>query len=272
MTDAMSGRNFSAGDAAMPVSSGSEVVIRAVGLSKWFGHVHALTNASFDVRSGEVLVVLGDNGAGKSTLIKLLSGLYDSDAGSLEVHGANVRFRRPADAAAAGIATVYQDLALVETRDVAANLFLGREFTWGPFVDRARGMREADRALKLLGVKIPSLKVPISFLSGGQRQAVAVARATIQGASIIIMDEPTAALGVSESQRVLQLVMDLKESGRTVIVISHNLQQVWDIADRFMVMRLGMVAGIRNRTETSVDELVRLIVYGSAAAQVKGAN
>ena len=144
----MVGHNVRNGDADIDDPSDADIVIRAMGLSKWFGHVRALTDASFTVRSGEVLVVLGDNGAGKSTLIKLLSGLYDLDAGSLEVHGVRVRFRRPADAAAAGIATVYQDLALVETRDVAANLFLGREFTWGPFVDRARGMREADRALK----------------------------------------------------------------------------------------------------------------------------
>ncbi|HLV99676.1 MAG TPA: ATP-binding cassette domain-containing protein [Ktedonobacterales bacterium] len=238
------------------------VALQAQGLKKAFGHVQALQEVTFDVRAGEILVILGDNGAGKSTLIKTLSGLYKPDAGTITVDNKPQHFTTPGDAMRAGIATVYQDLALVETRDVAANLYLGREFMRGPFVDRQRGRREAEQIMQQLGVKLPSVRVPVSLLSGGQRQAVAVARTLVQGANLIIMDEPTAALGVTESQQVLRLITDLRAVGKAVIVISHNLQQVWDIADRFLVMRLGRVAGVREKNGTTVDELVKLIVYG----------
>jgi ABC-type sugar transport system ATPase subunit len=240
-------------------------VLQARGLQKAFGHVQALEDVTFDVQQNEILIILGDNGAGKSTLIKTLSGLYRPDAGTITVNGKPQHFSTPGDAIQAGIATVYQDLALVDTRDVAANLYLGREFMRGPFVDRRRGRREAEQIIRQLGVKLPSVRVPVSLLSGGQRQAVAVARTMVQGANIIIMDEPTAALGVTESNQVLRLITDLRAKGKSVIVISHNLQQVWDIADRFLVMRLGHVAGIRAKAETTVDDLVKLIVYGDNA-------
>jgi ABC-type sugar transport system ATPase subunit len=240
----------------------SAPLLSADRVGKLFGHVRALRDVSFDLRAGEVLAVLGDNGAGKSTLIKILSGVYDLTEGRLSVRGEDVTFGKPADATAKGIATVYQDLALVDTRDVAANLFLGREFRRGPFVDRRRMYREAEEVLAGLTIQLPSVRVPIYLLSGGQRQAVAIARVLVGGADIVIMDEPTAALGVQESERVLRLVRDLRDSGKAVILISHNLQQVWQTADRIMVMHLGRVAGIRRRADSTVEEIVKLIVYG----------
>jgi ABC-type sugar transport system ATPase subunit len=236
-------------------------------VGKLFGHVRALSEVSFDLHAGEVLAVLGDNGAGKSTLIKILSGVYDLTEGSLRIRGEKVAFGKPADAAALGIATVYQDLALVDTRDVAANLFLGREFHRGPFVDRRRIYSEAERILAGLTIELPSVRVPIHQLSGGQRQAVAIARVLVGGADIVIMDEPTAALGVQESERVLRLVGDLRDAGKAVILISHNLQQVWQTADRILVMHLGRVAGIRRRADSTVEEIVKLIVYGEATTE-----
>ena len=243
-------------------STEGDIVLEARGIGKMFGHVRALQDVSFDVRAGEVLTILGDNGAGKSTLIKILAGAYDSTEGELIVRGESQVFSGPADASAAGIATVYQDLALVETRDVAANLFLGREPMRGPFVDRRRIYREAEQILSGLTLRLPSVRVPIYLLSGGQRQAVAIGRVLVGGADIIIMDEPTAALGVQESERVLALVRDLRDQGKAVVIISHNLQQVWQSADRFMVMHLGRVAGVRRRNETTIDDIVKLIVYG----------
>lgn len=244
-------------------SEGAQPLLSVRGVSKSFGHVQALRDVAFDIAPGEVLAVLGDNGAGKSTLIKILSGLYSLDSGEMRLRGRPVRFARPADAKAAGIATVYQDLALVDTRDVAANLFLGREYTRGPFVDRRRNVEESQRVLERLKLgHLPASGVPVGVMSGGQRQAVAVARTVVSGAELIIMDEPTAALGVSESQKVMQLAHDLRDSGCAVIIISHNLQQVWDFADRFLVLHLGGVAGIRRREESTVEDIVQLIVYG----------
>ena len=243
-------------------------ILEARGIGKVFGHVRALSDVSFDVRPGEVLALVGDNGAGKSTLIKILAGAYDPTEGELFVRGQPQTFGGPGDATAAGIATVYQDLALVDQRDVAANLFLGREFRRGPFVDRRRIYREAERILAGLTIRLPSVRVPVYLLSGGQRQAVAIARVLIGGADIVIMDEPTAALGVQESERVLGLVRDLRDQGKAVILISHNLQQVWDTADRVMVMHLGRVAGVRVTKDSTVDEIVKLIVYGSGEPAV----
>jgi len=248
------------------MSTPTAPILEARGLGKMFGHVRALHDVSFDIRPGEVLAILGDNGAGKSTLIKILSGAYDPTDGEILVRGLPQAFGGPADASAAGIATVYQDLALVDMRDVAANLFLGREFRRGPFIDRRRIYREAERVLSGLTIRLPSVRVPVYQLSGGQRQAVAIARVLIGGAEVIIMDEPTAALGVQESERVLQLVRDLRDAGKAVILISHNLQQVWETADRVMVLHLGKVAGIRRRDESTVDEVVKLIVYGAPAS------
>jgi ABC-type sugar transport system ATPase subunit len=235
------------------------------GIGKTFGHVVACRDVSFSLDAGEILVVVGDNGAGKSTLIKMLSGVYSTDRGTIALEGREMRFHGPRDAVDAGISTVYQDLALVDTRSVAENLFLGRELTSGPFMRRRRAREEARRIFEQLEVKIPSVRVPVGLLSGGQRQAVAVARTVIHGANVVIMDEPTAALGVTESAKVMRLAVSLRDQNKGVIIISHNLEEVWGIADRFMVMRLGGVAGIRDRASTSVAELVQLIVYGSDA-------
>lgn len=247
----------------MTVSAMTVPALSVHDLRKTFGHVQALRGVSFDLFPGEVLSVVGDNGAGKSTLMKLLSGVYTPDAGGrVLIKGAEISLSSPTVALNAGIATVYQDLSLVDTRDVAANLFLGRELRRGPFVDRRRMLVESEKVLQELTMNLPSVRVPVSYLSGGQRQAVAIARVLLQGPEVVILDEPTAALGVQESRRVLDVVQRLKDSGTSVIIVSHNLQQVWDITDRFMAMRLGSVAGIRSRASTTVDEVVRLIVYG----------
>jgi ABC-type sugar transport system ATPase subunit len=237
-------------------------IVEAIGVSKAFGHVQALDGVSLTIRPREILALVGDNGAGKSTFIKIISGVYSPDAGAIQVDGAPVRFRSPADAVAAGIATVYQDLALVDTRDVAANLLLGREFARGPFVDRRRGEEEARRILRRLAADLPVSRVPVGMLSGGQRQAVAIGRAIAQGGRVIIMDEPTAALGVAEAARVLKLAADLRDGGSTVVVISHNLQHVLQVADRIAVFHRGRLVGIRVKRGTTVEEVVQMILYG----------
>lgn len=237
--------------------------LSVVDIRKTFGHVQALRGISFDLMPGEVLSIVGDNGAGKSTLIKVLSGVYTPDpGGQVRVRGEAKTLSSPTVALSAGIATVYQDLSLVDTRDVSANLFLGRELRRGPFVDSKRMIVESERVLKELTMNLPSVRVPVSYLSGGQRQAVAIARVLLHGADVVILDEPTAALGVQESRRVLDVIERLKDQGKSIILVSHNLQQVWDVTDRFMAMRLGAIAGIRNKDSASVDEIVRLIVYG----------
>jgi ABC-type sugar transport system ATPase subunit len=242
-------------------------ILETRGIRKAFGHVQALEGIDFALYPGEILALLGDNGAGKSTFIKILSGVYTPDAGEILVEGRPVTFDTPADAVAAGIATVYQDLALVDGRSVAANLFLGREFTRGPFVDQRRLYQEAERAIRELKADVPSVRVPVGLLSGGQRQAVAIGRAVVQGGRIIIMDEPTAALGVAEAERVLGLATDLRASGKAVLVISHNLQHVWAVADRIVVLHRGHLVGMVRKVETTVEQIVQLIVYGSLAEQ-----
>jgi ABC-type sugar transport system ATPase subunit len=238
----------------------AEPVLRARGLSKAFGHVQALVDTDVDLRAGEILAIVGDNGAGKSTLIKCLSGAYVPDQGQIFVGGQPVQVRSPRDAQMLGIATVYQDLALVDQRDVATNLCMGREPV-GRFglVDRKAVLRQAEATLARLNSRIPSANTPVAVLSGGQRQAVAIGRALAQGGRVIIMDEPTAALGVRESAQVLELIQGLRDQGIAIAVVSHNLQHVFAIADRIQVMRGGRGVGVRRRTETSGDEIVRMI-------------
>lgn len=247
--------------------AGHTPILSAVGVRKAYGHVEALQGVDLDLFPGEVLALVGDNGAGKSTLIRILSGVSLADSGEIRVDGSPITFDEPSDAAAAGIATVYQDLALVENRDVAQNVFLGREFTRGPghfLVDAARGRDEATRVIATLGMSLPSLRVPVRMLSGGQRQTVAVARALAQGARILILDEPTAALGVPESARVLAMTRELRSQGTSVILISHNLQHVFEVADRMIVLHRGRVAGVCDRASTSVDHIIELITFGRA--------
>jgi len=235
--------------------------VRARGLSKSFGHVRALQDVDLDIRQAEVLAIVGDNGAGKSTLTKILSGVYQPDRGEIQVNGRVVRISNPHEARELGIATVFQNLALVDSRDVAANLFLGREPTrWKFFVDRKKMIADAQRVVSELRVNMPSMTVDVGQLSGGQRQTLAIGRATAQQGRIILMDEPTAALGVREARKVLDLIRHLKSTGTGLVVISHNLRHVFSVADRILVLRRGRVAGVRDKGATTPDEIVRLIV------------
>jgi ABC-type sugar transport system ATPase subunit len=235
-------------------------LLQAVGVSKRFGHVEALIGVDFELHPNEVVGLVGDNGAGKSTLIKVLCGVHRPDEGTVFVGGREVRFHSPRDALKEGIAVVYQDLALVNSRDLAHNVFLGREPRRGLTVDRRRMQREAREVLDSLRIQIPSVRSLVGVLSGGQRQAVAIARAVHQGGRLMIMDEPTAALGVQEQRKVLALIQELQAQGSAVIVVSHNLEHVFSIADRIVVLRGGRVAGSRLRRETTAQEIVSLIV------------
>ena len=245
----------------------NEPFLTARGLSKQFAHVTALTDVDLDIYEGEILALVGDNGAGKSTLIKILSGVHQPDRGEIKLSGQPTTIGDPHKARALGIATVYQNLALVDLRDVAANLYLGREpVRWRWFVDRQAMLVGARKVLADLRVNIPSLTAEVGQLSGGQRQSIAIGRATSQHGRIIIMDEPTAALGVKESQKVLDLIVRLKEAGTGVVIISHNMRQVFSIADRIAVLRHGRNAGTRRRGETTPDEIVKMIVGIETAA------
>lgn len=235
--------------------------VQGRGLSKSFGHVRALQEVDIDINQGEILAIVGDNGAGKSTLTKILSGVHEPDKGELHIGGQRVRIPNPQVARELGIATVFQNLALVDVRDIAANLFLGREPTrWGFFVNRRRMLDDSRQVLTDLRINIPSLTAEVGQLSGGQRQSIAIGRAISQNGRIIIMDEPTAALGVKESRKVLDLIMHLKASGVGVVVISHNMRHVFSVADRILVLRRGKLVGVRQKAETTPDEIVKMIV------------
>ena len=222
-------------------------VLEARGLVKRYGRVTALDGSDFELYPDEVLAVIGDNGAGKTTLIKALTGAIVPDAGEILLAGQPIRFRSPQDARAAGIETVYQDLALSPALSIADNLFLGRERRVAGFagsvlrrLDRAGMQREARQKLSELGLlTIQNINQPVETLSGGQRQGIAVARAAAFGSRVVIMDEPTAALGVKESRRVLELILDVKKRGLPIVLISHNMPQVFEVADRIHIHRLG---------------------------------
>jgi len=232
------------------------------GISKTFGHVQALKGVDCCIYPGEVVGLVGDNGAGKSTLMKIIAGVYKPDAGTIWVDGSLVTIRTPLDAMALGIAIVYQNLALVDQRDVVANIFLGRELVRGLVLDNDRMLKESAQVLQELGIEIPSLSAEVGILSGGQRQAIAITRAMHHGERkrLVIMDEPVAALGVNESRKVLRLIKHLKGQGCTLIVISHNMEHVFSVADRIMVLRRGRLVGVRHRAETTTIDIVRLIV------------
>jgi fructose transport system ATP-binding protein len=227
-------------------------VLAARGIVKTFGPVVALDGVDLDLYRGEVLAIIGDNGAGKSTLVKCLVGAETPDAGDVRVDGKEVRFRRPQDARNAGIETVYQTLSLSPALDIASNLFLGRERVrqsflgrWLSLLDKARMRKDAEAKVAALGIStIQDINQVVETLSGGQRQAVAVARAVAFGSKVIVLDEPTAALGVRESSQVLEIVRQLRNRGLGVILISHNMPQVFEIADRIHIQRLGRCVGI----------------------------
>jgi D-xylose transport system ATP-binding protein len=248
------------------------MLLRARGICKRFGAVEALVDVDFDVDSGEVVALVGDNGAGKSTLIKAISGAQPADAGTFEFEGRSVAIRSPQDAHKLGIATVYQDLALADNLDVVANLFLGAELTGVPFVLDEDEMEHRTRDLlgQLAVGSLHDVRAEVGALSGGQRQTVAIARSLLGSARLVILDEPTAALGVVQTAQVLELIHRLRERGLGVIVISHNLDTVFDVADRIVVLRLGRcVANIDRRATTReavVGEIVGAIPAPQAAA------
>lgn len=238
------------------------------GIEKRFGPVSALRAVDFAVRRGEVVGLVGDNGAGKSTLMKVLTGVYRPDAGEIWFDGRRVQFHSPLDSRRLGIEMVYQDLGLAENLDTVANLFLGREVTRpvGPWrlLDERTMERHARDHLAGLRVELPSLRTPVEQLSGGQRQAVAIARATAFAAKLVIMDEPTASLAVTEAGKVLELIRRLKEQGVAVVLISHRLQDVLDVADRIVVLNRGRVAGVLDGRGARMEDVVALIVGGAA--------
>jgi fructose transport system ATP-binding protein len=256
-----------------PGGTDTTPVLQARGLVKTYGRVVGLDGVDLELHRGEVLAIIGDNGAGKSTLIKCLTGAEIPDQGEILLDGKPVHFKRPQDARTAGIETVYQTLAVAPSLDVAANLFLGREVRRkGPLgsvlriTDRA-GMRErARQELRELGIStLQDVTVPVENLSGGQRQAVAVARAAAFGSKVVVLDEPTAALGVRESGQVLELVRTLRDRGVPVIIISHNMPHVFDIADRIHVQRLGRRAATITPKSHTMTEAVA-IMTGAAEA------
>jgi fructose transport system ATP-binding protein len=251
----------------------SDVILETRGLTKRYGGVHALEEADFTLRAGEHVAVVGDNGAGKSTFVRQITAVEQKSAGQIFFNGHEVNYANPLAAREAGIETVFQTLALADDLDVPSNLFLGREmfkFRLGPFsiLDR-KAMRERTmEALKKTAVKIPNVDNPIRNMSGGQRQCVAIARAAAFASKLIIMDEPTAALGVQETGQVENIIRGLKERGVPLILISHNLRQVFDLVDRIVVFRRGRIVASLNKTETDGNDIVSYItgVKGGADA------
>jgi fructose transport system ATP-binding protein len=245
----------------------AQAVLQARGIVKHFGRVVALDGSDFDLMPNEILAVIGDNGAGKSTLIKVLAGAITPDAGEVLMDGKPVHFRSPIEARNAGIETVYQNLALSPALSIADNLFLGRERRKpGPLgqyfrlLDRSAMRAEARRHLNSLGLlTIQSIRQPVETLSGGQRQGVAVVRATAFGSRVIIMDEPTAALGVKESRKVLELMLDVKKRGLPIILISHNMPHVFEVADRIHIHRLGRRIAVINPRDYSMSDAVAIM-------------
>ena len=251
----------------MSEHSSEEPLLEVHNLSKHFGAVQALSDFSMVVGPGEVVALAGDNGAGKTTLIKAISGVYRPSSGEIRLRGEAVHFSTPQEAREMGIETIYQDLALADNLSIGANIFLGREpmtkvFGFLPVLDRKKMAEAARQTMALLDFHVSRMNAPVSNFSGGQRQAVAIGRAVYWNAQILIMDEPTAALGVPEQRKVISLIHQLKRQGRGVIFISHNLQDIFAVSDRIIVLRRGVRAGERKISETTHDEVVRLMVGG----------
>ncbi len=238
-----------------------ELVLGLRGISKHFGAVSALTDIDLDVRAGEVVALVGDNGAGKSTLVKVLAGVHQPDAGTMTFRGQAVTAADPSASLSLGIATVFQDLALCENLDVVANIFLGQEI--GPLaMDEVAMENRAWTLLRELSARIPSVRIPVASLSGGQRQTVAIARSLLLDPKIIILDEPTAALGVAQTAEVLNLIERVRDRGLGVVMISHNMEDVRAVADRIVVLRLGRNNGVFY-PDTSNEDLVSAITGAS---------
>jgi ribose transport system permease protein len=254
----------------METSGDGKLVLELKNISKFYGYVQALDNVSFELHRNEVVAIVGDNGAGKSTLLKIATGAEAPSEGEIIIRGQKVEFREPRDAASQGIVALHQDLSLINTEDIASNLFLGREpVKWKIWVDRKKMLNGTQKMLDGLKIKIPSAKTVVQYLSGGQRQGVAIGRAVSQGASILFLDEPTAALGVEESQRVLTLVEELKAIGCSIVIISHNLLHVFAVADRIFVLRSAKNAGIFKKGDTNPDEIVAAITGAKMIETIK---
>jgi simple sugar transport system ATP-binding protein len=238
------------------------ILLEARAVVKSYGHVRALHEADFEVRSGEVTALVGDNGAGKSTLIKILSGTVQPDGGEIRFEGRPVAIDSPLDARRLGLETVYQDLALAEDLDPAANLFLGREVmrpgVLGMLgvIDKAEMRERAAKSFASLGIDLQDMDAEVGMLSGGQRQTVAVSRAATWASRVIFMDEPTAALGIVQAERVLDLIRRIRDSGKSVVLISHNLPQVFQVANRIQVLRLGRRVAVFRSEDVTMDEVV----------------
>ena len=253
-----------------------KIVMQAIGLVKRYGHVTALDGTDFELRDGEILAVIGDNGAGKSSLIKALSGALVPDSGQIYLDGVRVHFRKPLDARRAGIETVYQELAVAPAMTIAENLFLGRELrrsgmlgTVLRMLDKSRMLRESATYLAELGIGIGSMTQAVETLSGGQRQGVAVARGAAFARHVVIMDEPTAALGVKEGTQVLELIRRVRDRGLAVVLISHNMPHVFEIADRIHVARLGKRAAVLDPKRVSMSDAVA-VMTGAVRAEELG--
>ncbi len=247
-----------------PTTTTTLPLLELHGISKSFGSVQALTDVEFEVRSGEVMALVGDNGAGKSTLIKCIAGIHGADSGEMIFDGHPVHIHGPKDAARLGIEVVYQDLALCDNLDVVQNMYLGREARdWLYRLKEPVMEKKTAETMKSLAVTtIKSIRQPVASLSGGQRQSVAVARAVMWNSRLVILDEPTAALGVAQTEQVLELVARLAEQGLAVVLISHNLHDVFAVATRITVLRLGRSIAVYERSQTNQQEIVEAITAG----------
>ena len=259
----------------MTAHSNAPIVMQAKGLVKRYGQVTALDGADFELRAGEILAVIGDNGAGKSSLIKALSGATIPDQGEVFLDGQAIQFKSPIDARRAGIETVYQDLAVAPAMTIAENLFLGRELrrpgllgSWFQMIDKKKMLEESIARMNDLKVGIRSMNQAVETLSGGQRQCVAVARAAAFAEHVVILDEPTAALGVKEGNMVLELIRRVRDKGLSVILISHNMPHVFEIADRIHIARLGKRAAVVDPKHISMSDTVAVMTGAKSAAEL----
>lgn len=262
--------------AAMTPYSDSQVRprLRVVGISKHFGGITALDDVSLEINPGEILGLVGNNGAGKSTLVKILAGVHQPSAGQIWLDGERITFPSPADARRAGIETVYQDLALVGSFDVAANFFLGRELRYGGWLaplhilDNRAMRRRAEAGVTSLHVRIPRIANELRQMSGGQRQGVAIARAAFWHGRLLLLDEPTAALGVEEGAEVMALIRSLADQGLAIMMISHNLEHVWSLCDRLAILRQGKMVAQLIKSETTPEQVVGFITGAHLAQSV----
>jgi D-xylose transport system ATP-binding protein len=273
MTDDSSAGARSTDRAPVTTEGSGTPLLSLRNIEKSFGPVHVLRDVNLDIHPGEVVALVGDNGAGKSTMIKTISGIWSPEAGQIVWEGNEVHIRNPRDAAALGIATMYQDLALADNLDIVQNMFLGRETMRHGLLNETSMELSAQRTLSELSVTtVRSIRQPVGSLSGGQRQAVAVARAVLEEAKLVIMDEPTAALGVTQTAVVLNLVRTLRDRGISVLLISHNLNDVFSVADTVAVLYLGHLADVLPAAELDTQRAVELITTGAMAGSTASAT